>query len=237
MTVILSTIAWITGIIGLAVNLPLIALWFIFVPEKYKVPTCVFFFRLIVLCFLVRVRVEGKEKLEQGRGYLYMANHATFLDLILLSGYLPGDKRGFEAAHHFSWPLWGFTMKRGGMIPIDRTNPRASMKSIQQAVPLLQRGVSVLILPEGTRTITGRMGEFKKLPFKLAKMAEAPIAPVGLIGTFRFKKKTSRLLRPGTVTIRFGDPIPAETVVDSDLPTLRDRTREVIVELCGDGGE
>ncbi|MBU0755842.1 MAG: 1-acyl-sn-glycerol-3-phosphate acyltransferase, partial [Planctomycetes bacterium] len=222
--------------VGMCINLPLIAICFIFIPEGYKVRPAAIFFRLIVTFFLVRVRVEGLEKLDRSAGYLFMANHASFLDLILLAGYLPGEKRGFEAAHHFSWPLWGFTMRKGGMIPIDRSNPRASLKSIAEAVPYLKREVSVLILPEGTRTTTGRMQEFKKLPFKLAKMGETSIAPVGIIGTFRFKKKTSWLIRPGKVIFRFGEPISKETVQSLDLPALRDLAWKKIAGLCENPG-
>ena len=66
----------------------------------------------------------------------------------------------------------GAFLRKAGMIGIDRSNPRASMKSIMSAADHLLDGISILILPEGTRTRTGKMLPFKKLPFKLAKKGE-----------------------------------------------------------------
>lgn len=232
MKYIISVLTWIIGIIGIIITFPLLALCFTFIPEKYKIPPGSAVFRLMVLFFLVRVRCEGRERLDRSTNYLFMANHASFIDLPILSGYLPGDKRGLEASSHFKWPVWGFIMRQAGMIPIDRSNARSSLKSIKKAADFLQRGISILILPEGTRSTTGRMRAFKKLPFKLAKMGGADIAPVGLVGSFRIKKKTSWLLRPGTVTMRFGEPIPADQVQSLDIKELMELTRDRIAELA-----
>ena len=193
--------------------------------------------RIVLKAFWVRSRVEGLDRLDPGRPYLFMANHASLVDFFLLGAYLPGTIRGIEAAEHFSWPFWAWFLKGAGMIPIDRSNPRASLRAIKQAAEYLRKGISILILPEGTRSLNGRLLPFKKLPFRLARMGGAAIVPVGLVGTFRVKPKTTWLFRPGLVTIRFGEPIPAEEVARLDEEALAALTRRRIAALAELDGE
>lgn len=234
MKYIISIIAYLMGGLTLLIGLPLVTLCFHFLGSRGICRLASFMMRLLTAAFLVRVKVEGKEKLDPLVPHLFMSNHASFFDFLILAGYLPCNKRGLEAAEHFSWPIWGAFLRKSGMIGIDRSNPRASMKSILSAADHLLEGVSILILPEGTRTKTGKMLPFKKLPFKLAKKGEAEIVPVGLIGTFDIKKKTSWVLNPGRVIMRFGDPIPASDVESMDIDALKDLTRARIGELIGE---
>ncbi len=68
------------------------------------------------------------------------------------------------------------------------------------------------ILPEGHRTLDGRLGPFKKLPFHLAKQAKVPIIPIGLSGLFQLKSKDSWVIRLRPITIRFGKPVSSEAI-------------------------
>jgi 1-acyl-sn-glycerol-3-phosphate acyltransferase len=196
---------------------------------------CGFFMRVIVRAFLVRVRIEGGETVDRSRSHLFMANHTSFFDMLILAGWLPGKRTGIEAAEHFSWPLWGTWLKRSDMIPIDRNNARASMRSIKAAAERIKGGWSVLILPEGTRSRDGKLLPFRKLPFKLAKMGETDIVPVGLVGTFEIKAKTSWMLKPGVVHLRYGEVISEEEVRATDTGALMEKTRECIAALVNDG--
>jgi 1-acyl-sn-glycerol-3-phosphate acyltransferase len=234
MKYLVSLAAWISGtlamIVAMCLSLPLtFVLTFRGRTKLGKV-----IMRFLTAAFFVRVRLENREKVDRSRSHLFMANHASFFDLFILAGYLPGEIRGIEASEHFSWPLWGWLMKRLDMIPIDRKDARASLKSIALAVAYLQRGISVLILPESTRTRDGRMLPFKKLPFKLAKKGGTDIVPVGLVGTFSIKPKTRWWIKPGRVRVRFGDPIPADRVDSDGISDLMETTRRRIAELVGE---
>ena len=77
--------------------------------------------------------VLGMEKIDLKAAHLFMANHASFFDFFILGGYLPPDSRGLEAAEHFKWPIWGIFLRKTETIPIDRSNPRASMTAIKIA--------------------------------------------------------------------------------------------------------
>lgn len=178
--------------------------------------------------------MKGREKVGPDQGRLFMANHASFFDLIILGGFLPGFTRGLEASEHFSWPVWGTMIRKIGMIPIDRSSGAASMRSVKRSVGEIGNGMSILILPEGTRTLTGRMLPFNRLPFYMAKKAGCPIVPVGLKGTFRLKNKKSWLLRPGRVDMTFGDAISTEEVEEKSSEELMEIVRSRIADLCGE---
>ncbi|NQT65085.1 MAG: 1-acyl-sn-glycerol-3-phosphate acyltransferase, partial [FCB group bacterium] len=115
--------------------------------------------------------------------------------------------------------------------PIERNNIYASMRSIKKANKLLDKGTSIAILPEGTRTLTGEMQPFKKMPFTLAKKAGVDIIPIGLSGLYKLKPKGSWHITPSTITINFGDPITSEEVNDLSVEELRDKIYDSIKSL------
>lgn len=234
MKYLISLLSWSFGLLSALILLPALIISTFFLGPKGISLAGKIVMRSITACFLVRVRREGREKVDPRLSHLYMANHASFFDFFILAGYLPGNTRGLEAAEHFSWPLWGAVLRRIGIIPIDRSNPRASLASINLAAERLRNGYSILILPEGTRTRDGRMLPFKKLPFKLAKKGGTDIVPVGLTGTFGIKRKTSWLLRPGKVIMRFGDAIPAEVIREKGMEELMEIARDRIAGLVGE---
>jgi 1-acyl-sn-glycerol-3-phosphate acyltransferase len=168
--------------------------------------------KLMMKIIFVKVYVEGEEKVIPNRTYLFMANHSSLFDLPVLAAYIPTSFRGVEASRQFKWPVYGWVIKRLGNIPIDRKNIYASIRSIKKTEETLKNGTSIVILPEGHRTPDGRLRPFKKLPFHLAKQAKVPVIPIGLSGLFQLKNKGSWLIRPGTVTVRFGQPVSPEEI-------------------------
>ncbi|MHC4945600.1 MAG: lysophospholipid acyltransferase family protein [Planctomycetota bacterium] len=227
----LSILAWTTGILAGMIIFPLTALSFSLFNPRINGRIGIVTFRLATHGFLIWLKCVDQDKVDRSRAHVFMANHASFFDLFILAAFLPGEKRGIEAEHHFKWPLWGHIIRKAGQIPVNRSSPKASMKSIMRAAEVLKGGISILILPEGTRTTTGKMLPFKKLPFKLAKLGGADIVPIGISGTFKIKNKKSWLIRPGVARIRFGETIPAETVQSMDLEELKELTRERIAGL------
>ena len=91
--------------------------------------------------------------------------------------------------------------------------------------------VPILISPEGTRTLTGEIGPFKKGPFHLAKNTNATIVPIALRGGFRAKRKNDWRLQPGVLTVVFGQPISSTSYKELDIKELRDLISKKIIEL------
>ncbi len=178
-----------------------------------------------------RIEVEGRENIHSGEQYIYMANHVNIFDVFVLGGYLPGIKRGVEAAEHFEWPLWGAMIRRLGNIPIQRENLDAARRSLDIAAEVVKRGISIVILPEGHRTRDGALQQCKKGPFHMAKAAEVPIVPVGLSGMWEVKRYKDPHWRPGRIRVRFGSPIPVQMIRKQRVEELRDLTRDALLKL------
>jgi 1-acyl-sn-glycerol-3-phosphate acyltransferase len=188
-----------------------------------------FLFRIL----FIKVRSEGSEQIDPKKTYLFMCNHSSLFDIPLLEAYIPTFVRGVEALRQFKWPVYGWVIKRLGNIPIDRKNIHASIRSMKATERSLKGGMSFVVLPEGHRTLDGHLGEFKRLPFHLAKQAGVPIIPIGISGLFLLKRKGSWLIKPQPVTIRFGKPVDPETIQALSVEELRDSIRSKIQGLIG----
>lgn len=187
--------------------------------------------RVMLRLIGIRVTTEGEDNFDPEQTYVYMANHVNIFDTFVLGGYIPGLKRGVEAAEHFSWPLWGWLVKRMGNIPIQRFNLTEAKKSLNTAAEAVNQGISIVILPEGHRTRDGLLGEFKKGPFHMAKAAGVPVIPMGMNGMLQVKRYKNPHWRPGPVHIKYGKPIPLDVVEESSVEELRDITRNAVGEL------
>ena len=119
---------------------------------------------------------------------------------------------------------------------MERRDPRASQKSLQQAAQQLrQGGITPLLFPEGGRS-DGAMREFKEGAAHLAIKAGVPAVPLGLSGTREILAMGSAIVRPGRVHLRVGDPIPTAGMKSHDRERLTGRLREKVVELAQGAG-
>jgi 1-acyl-sn-glycerol-3-phosphate acyltransferase len=186
-----------------------------------------FFFKLL----WIRIEIEGRDQIKSGKTYLYMANHVSIFDIPLLGGFVPGFVRGIEATRQHQWFFYGWVMRRLGNIPIERESIYQSIKTIHHTIAVMKNGVSIIILPEGHRTLDGNLRSFKKLPFYLAKKVECEIVPIGLSGLFQLKRKGSWIIRPTTLKIKFGNVIPLSDIQARSIIELRDLIRDKILGL------
>lgn len=181
----------------------------------------------------IRLKVTGLRHLDRDRTYLIMANHQSLFDLFVVPAAIPLTYVAVEAAYHFSIPLWGSLVTRWGCIPIHRRNLEKAKESIEIARQRLRQGTSIIILPEGHRTLTGEMGAFKKGPFHLACQAGADILPFAISGLFDYNRKGSFHLNPKPVQVSIGPAIPYALCARMTPEQLRDHVREVIAGLAG----
>ncbi len=179
----------------------------------------------------IRLSVTGLEHLDRRRTYLIMGNHQSLFDLFVIPAAIPLTYVAVEAAYHFSIPLWGSLVRRWGCIPIHRHDLEKAKQSLEIARQRLREGCSIIILPEGHRTLTGRMGPFKKGPFHLARQAGADILPFAISGLFEYNRKGSFQLNPKSVRVAIGLPIPYGTCARMTAEQLRDHVRRTIAEL------
>ncbi|NOY22038.1 MAG: 1-acyl-sn-glycerol-3-phosphate acyltransferase [Acidobacteria bacterium] len=226
-----SVFIWFVALVWLIPVLIFLIIASYLVPAKRYDPIIKTLARGLFFIMGIRLTVEGLENVDFNQIHLYMANHISLLDVPLFQAVIPQLVRGIEAEEQFNWPIFGWAIRRAGNIPINRQNVHAAIPSAKEAARCLQEGLSMIILPEGGRTLTGKMKPFKKLPFHLAKEGGVPIVPIGVSGLYRVLKKGEWIITPGPVRVRFGNPISLKTIQALSVPELRNYVRGKIEEL------
>ncbi len=161
---------------------------------------------LIRLAFC-RVRVTGLENIDKGKAYLFIGNHSSSFDIFLLSGYLPFEFKWISKATYFKVPLLGNAMKKAGYILIHRDKPMQAMRALLYAVDSLKQGKSIVIFPEGTRSRSGELQDFKKGTLVIAQKASAEVVPLTIRNTYRAKRPGSFWVVPSVLEIIIHEPM------------------------------
>lgn len=181
----------------------------------------------------VRLDVEYVEPLSADQCCIYMSNHQSVFDIPALITSLPGQTRLLAKQSLFRIPIFGWAMKAGGFISIDRKNRSKAKESFNSAVSRLKEGSSTLVFPEGTRSPDGELQPFERGGFLLALKSGLPIVPVGVIGSMAIRRRGSYVVRPGRITVRYGRPLRVEDFGVRGKQDLTQRVREEIAILAG----
>lgn len=182
-----------------------------------------------IFCWLtfVKVEVRRETKLDSDKGYVFVANHQGAYDIFTVYGYLGHDFRWMMKQSLRKIPFVGFACAATGQIFVDKSSRSALQHTMQKAEAQLRGGMSIVVFPEGSRSLTGKMGTFKRGAFTLATEFGLPVVPLTIDGAYDVMPRTARLPRPGKITLTVHKPIlpPAEGY---DLPTLMAQSRESI---------
>jgi 1-acyl-sn-glycerol-3-phosphate acyltransferase len=157
----------------------------------------------------VRLRVVGREHIDNNRGGLFLVNHQSFLDPLFVAVFLGRPVSYLARDSLFRVPVLGWILRNTYVIPISREAARGG--SIRVALERLESGFLVGIFPEGTRTSDGKVGDFRPGFLALARRTQQPIYPVGIVGADRIMPRNSNWIRPGRVDVFIGAPFtPSE---------------------------
>lgn len=178
--------------------------------------------RSILFVSRVKVSVQGLHHIDPIGTYIYMVNHQSMYDILVVLGYLPVQFRWLAKMELFRIPVFGYAMARAGYISIDRSDRRSAHKSLQEAAEKIARGVSVVVFPEGTRSTDGQIKPFKAGGFHLAIRSGQPIVPVVICGTGHVMRKGSLRIRPGRVMVSINPPV--------DTSSYNNRTKQLLME-------
>ena len=140
--------------------------------------------KVIIRSLLLPVVVEGRENLEKGQSYVFVANHQGAFDIFLIYGYLGRNFKWMMKRQLRSIPFVGFACERSHQIFVDKRGVSKIKKTYDDARAILNQGYSVTVFPEGARTFTGHMGQFKKGAFALADELQLPVVPLTINGSF-----------------------------------------------------
>jgi 1-acyl-sn-glycerol-3-phosphate acyltransferase len=178
----------------------------------------------------MRVDVVGRENIARDQSYVVVSNHQSLYDIFVLFGWLGIDLKWVIKKELRTFPVFGYAAEKGGNILIDRSNPKEAYESLQRARLKVRDGTSIMVLPEGTRSRTPEMGEFKKGAFWLARHLDVPILPVTIINTRNILPPDTLDLYPGTATMLIHEPVDAGQYGEDDLDRLISDTRGIIAE-------
>jgi 1-acyl-sn-glycerol-3-phosphate acyltransferase len=159
----------------------------------------------------VKVQVEGLERLDPKRTYIFMANHVSNLDPPILVPLIPNRTSVMAKQELFSYPILGKALRMASLVPVDRGNRDAGIAAVSAAADVVKQGIHMTIFVEGGRSFDGKLLPFKKGPFYLAEECQVPVVPVTISGTHFVMPKKRLAIKPGLVAVTFHKPIePAE---------------------------
>ena len=179
--------------------------------------------------FLLPVKVEGRENIKKEQAYIFVGNHQSMFDILLMLGFL---------GHRFKWmmkkeigriPLIGYACKCCGFITVDRGSRTDIAHTMNQADKLLRSHSSLAVFAEGTRTKTGRLGNFKRGAFKLAVEQNLPIVPVSINGGYEVMPKGQKYVRHYPLRLVIHAPIVPNPEGEDEMERLRQETRNAIL--------
>ncbi len=181
---------------------------------------------------LFNLRAKGFENLPK-EGALLLINHQSYLDPLLVGAPLLRPVSYLARDDLFRVPFVSWIIRNTYVMPINRE--AAGTASIRESIRRIHHGFYVGIFPEGTRSLDGSIGDLKPGFLMLARMAKAPIIPVGIAGAYRVYPKNAWCVRPGCVRVVYGEPFPTEWFTakgsKSDQQELLTRTRQRMQEV------
>jgi 1-acyl-sn-glycerol-3-phosphate acyltransferase len=170
---------------------------------------------------------------------IFASNHESALDIWVLFRTLPRGFRFIAKQELFRLPVFGWYLKMGGHIPVDRSNRARAVASLRHAGEAVRSGTSLVVFPEGTRSRNGRVQPFKKGPFVVAQEAGVPVIPVAISGSGAITPSKVIAVYPGRIRVAAGDPILPADYPDKEalLAAVRRQVIELHRAIGGLGGD
>jgi 1-acyl-sn-glycerol-3-phosphate acyltransferase len=182
--------------------------------------------RLILWTSGVRIRLVGRPLPAPGESCIFVANHSSIYDVPILFTALPRQLRIMAKAALGYVPFIGWHLRRSGHVLVNRTNPGAGIFKRMQR--MARSGASLIVFPEGSRTMDGSVQRFKGGIFLLAIENGLPVVPVSIAGSRAVMPKGRFMVSPATVAVTVHEAIPTRGLSRDDARALADRVRAVV---------
>jgi 1-acyl-sn-glycerol-3-phosphate acyltransferase len=174
----------------------------------------------------VRVTVDGLERLDRSRSYVFAANHQSIYDIPIVFASLPYQLRIIAKESLGRIPFMGWHLLRAGHVLVDRSNPGAGV--VKKMARLVAAGHSLIVFPEGTRSVDGVVGRFKGGSFVIALQSALPVVPITIAGSRHVMTKGQLTVRPGDVSLTVHEPIDTAAIPRDAVRDLAERVRGVV---------
>ncbi|MCI0401928.1 MAG: 1-acyl-sn-glycerol-3-phosphate acyltransferase [Acidobacteria bacterium] len=189
------------------------------------------FFRNILRFAGVGFEVQRAPSFDPGRTSIFLCNHVNLFDAFVIYSAIPQLVRGWEFESHFRIPAYGWMMRRFGNIPVPAATTASGVKQLfERTKQALDSGVSIIVFPEGSRTLNGRVGPFRKGIFQLLPQLQYPVVPMSIVGSFEFNRKGSWLLRPSNIVVHLHDTIETKAMSKDEAEPLKERAQQIVAK-------
>jgi len=177
----------------------------------------------------VRFEVRYAPGFDRTRTSFLVCNHVNLFDAFVIYSAIPQFVRGWELESHFEIPVYGWFMKRFGNVPVPVGRKASDLKRMLLLTRrALDSGISLIAFPEGSRTLTGRVGSFHRGVFNMAIALGYPIVPMSIVGSFEFNRKGSWMLNSAKIVVYMHDTIETAGMTRDQVDELRDRVHAVV---------
>jgi 1-acyl-sn-glycerol-3-phosphate acyltransferase len=179
----------------------------------------------------IELDVSGLENFDKDKTYVFVSNHSSQYDIVTLQKVIPNRMAMIFKKELGKIPFFGWQLKMGPYVMIDRENYEKAMKSIEEAREKMQKqNISIVVFAEGTRSKTGEIQPFKRGAFRLATKVGYPIIPTTIVGSNKIMPKGTYRLKSGTIQVYFDKPISSEGIkTRQEEIDLMNRVRDIIV--------
>ena len=180
-----------------------------------------------------KVEVEGLENVKGVQQCVWASNHVSYMDTPVMLGYIPVQFFFLAKSELFKIPFMGWHLERAGHVSVPIEDPKASLRTLAQAAKLVtERNVSVLFFPEGGRSESGELQEFKDGAAYIAIKAQVPVVPIGLRFTRRALPMHHWRVRGGPVELHIGDPIETKGMTLQQRGKLTQQMQDTVAALA-----
>jgi 1-acyl-sn-glycerol-3-phosphate acyltransferase len=180
----------------------------------------------------IKLDVTGMENFDKDKTYVFVSNHLSQYDIVTLQRIIPNRMAMIFKKELAKIPFFGWQLKMGPYVMIDRENFEKAMQSIEEAKEKMQKqNISIVVFAEGTRSKTGEIQPFKRGAFRLATKVGYPIVPTTIVGSNKIMPKGTYKLKKGTIKVHFDKPILSEGIkTRQEEKDLMNHVREIVVQ-------
>jgi len=234
MDILKSIVVWLIGIAFMVIFFPLtFIVWLIVLPfdRNRSVTHWMLIYQALILSYIVpiwRIKVEGRKKAVRGTTYVIICNHQSILDILLINC-LRYRFKWISKIENKNVPVLAWYLKMADYITVDRGNKDSKEKMMEESIKCLKKNISIMLFPEGTRSVDRQISFFKRGAFQIAISAHKPILPVLIDGTAEILPKHG-LIFGGfhEITIRVLDPVMPESFGTENCDELATIFREMM---------
>ena len=188
------------------------------------------------LLFMAGTKVDSKgiENIPKDRPCVFACNHQSFFDILIVLACLDKPHAILSKASIGKVPFIRLWMREIHCVFVDRDDMKAGIEAIKKMTDVVNNGYSAVIFPEGTRSKTGEVGEFKGGAFKIAQKTGAPVVPVAIDGTYNLFEKNNHWIKAGNVKVRILPAVETKDLSRAEFKELPEKVRKMVVEAKED---